>query len=170
MPVVNSDHTPEDYVSLLGLLPHPEGGFYKETYRADLTSDYDDFNGPRNVSTGIFYLLPFGHFSAFHRIRSDEMWHFYDGTDLSVYILKADGQLDVIRLGRRLEQGEQLQAVVPAGCWFASRVEQPSGFALTGCTVAPGFDFQDFEMAKRNDLITQFPDHRKLIEELTRDT
>ena len=73
-------------------------------------------------------------------------------------------------LGRRLEQGEQLQAVVPAGCWFASRVEQPSGFALTGCTVAPGFDFQDFEMAKRNDLITQFPDHRKLIEELTRDT
>ena len=159
---------PQDYVDNLNLIPHPEGGFYKETYRGNDTVELASFEGPRNVCTGIYYLLEHGHFSAFHRIKSDEMWHFYDGTDLSVYVIYPDALLRVIRLGRNIKEGEVLQAVVPAGCWFASRVEQKEGFALAGCTVAPGFDFQDFEMAERKALVKEYPQHKTLITQLTR--
>lgn len=159
---------PDFYIKNLNLQPHPEGGFFKETYRSNLELELSDFDGKRNASTGIYYLLPYGHFSAFHRIKSDEMWHFYDGTDLSVYVLQPTGNLEVIRLGTNLDKGEVLQAVVPAGYWFASRVEHKDGFALVGCTVSPGFDFQDFEMAERAGLLKNFPQHQKLIAELTR--
>ena len=165
----NFNYVASDYVKLLRLQPHPEGGFYKETYRAEMQSGFDSFPGTRNVSTGIYYLLDHGNFSAFHRIKSDEMWHFYDGTGLSVYVIHPGGHLEVITLGKNLEQGEKLQAVVPAGCWFASVVEHQGGFALVGCTVAPGFDFQDFELAERAALVDEFPMHKKLIERLTRE-
>lgn len=165
----NLIYDPDDYVDALNLVPHPEGGFYKETYRADDQVTLEAFSGARNVSTGIYYLLTHGHFSAFHRIRSDEMWHFYDGSDLSVYVINPTGALSVIKLGRDIKDGQVLQAVVPAGCWFASRVEHANGFALVGCTVAPGFDFQDFELAERSVLIRQYPQHGRLITELTRE-
>lgn len=164
----NFNRKAQDYVNLLHLQPHPEGGFYKETYRAEMQAGFDSFGGMRNVSTGIYYLLDHGNFSAFHRIKSDEMWHFYDGTGLTVYVIHPQGDLEIIRLGKNLAGGETLQAVVPAGCWFASTVEQQEGFALVGCTVAPGFDFQDFELAKRESLIGLFPAHKELIHRLTR--
>lgn len=156
----------EYYVEKLDLLPHPEGGFYKETYR-------DSFNvcnrngQERSACTGIYFLMTKGNFSAFHKIESDEMWHFYDGSALEVYVLNEDGSLDILKIGRDIENGEQLQAVVPAGKWFASRVVE-GNYALVGCTVAPGFDFQDFVMAKRSELIKEFPDHEAVITELTR--
>ncbi|MEM7106589.1 MAG: cupin domain-containing protein [Bacteroidota bacterium] len=156
------------YVNSLDLLPHLEGGFYRETYRSECLIQAKDFKTERNASTGIYYLLKAGSFSAFHRIKSDEMWHFYDGTDLSIYMLDEDGRLEVTRLGRNIEAGEQLQSVVPTGRWFASRVESEGGFALVGCTVAPGFDFQDFELAKRDNLQAEFPQHSDLIKSLTR--
>lgn len=157
-----------EYIQALNLQPHVEGGYYKETYRSAIENDYAGFSGTRSVSTGIYFLLRKGEFSAFHRIKSDEMWHFYDGDPLSIYIIANSGQLKVVKLGVDLKNGQQPQAVVPAGCWFASRVEAPGQFALVGCTVAPGFDFCDFEMAERYTLLTDYPQYGDIITELTR--
>ncbi len=149
------------------MLPHPEGGWYKETYRSNETVASAAlparFAGERNFSTAIFFLLTGKTFSAFHRIKSDEVWHFYAGSCLNVYVINASGQLRIIKLGNNLEKGEEFQAVVEAGSWFASQPEQENTFSLVGCTVAPGFDFKDFELARCEELITLFPEHRSLI-------
>ena len=124
------------------------------------------YQGDRSASTAIYFLLDEGNFSAFHRIASDEVWHFYAGSSLVVYVIDAEGNYSELHLGDG--SGEVFQAVVKAGCWFASRVKDAAGFALVGCTVAPGFDFADFELGVRSELIRTFPAQRKLIEELTR--
>ena len=154
------------YISALELLPHPEGGFYKETYRSEGITPTPQ--GGRNLSTAIYFLLEKGNFSAFHRIKSDEVWHFYDGDPLSVYVIHSNGTLDEIKLGLNLSKGQMPQAVVPANCWFASMVAEGGDFSLVGCTVAPGFDFRDFEMAKRTELAAEFPQHLEIISNLTR--
>lgn len=155
-----------DYIKHLELLPHPEGGYYKETYRSAATMEAN--GGLRNVSTSIYYLLQQGDFSGFHRIKSDECWHFYAGSTLLVHVIDEEGAYTCIRLGNHLEQHEQLQAVVPAGAWFASEPAPGTAFALVGCTVAPGFDFADFEMAQQAPLLQQFPAHREIISRLCR--
>ena len=159
-----------DWIERLGLHAHPEGGWYRETYRsADLLTAEGlpaRFPGPRSASTAIFYLLEAGQFSAFHRIRSDEVWHFYDGDPLDIHAIDADGGHQHWRLGREGE-GVLPQAVVPAGVWFGARCAEGGIFSLCGCTVAPGFDFADFEMAEREQLCAQYPEHRSLIESLT---
>lgn len=164
--------TAEHWKKTLQLMQHVEGGSFRETYRAPLVIDHEalpeGFAGARNASTAIYFLLEDGDFSAFHRIAADEMWHFYDGQPLHIYEIKPDGSLHVHRLGRDVGQGEQLQLVIPAGSWFASSVEETGGFALVGCTVAPGFDFADFELAEREILSKQFPQHAGLIALLTR--
>lgn len=164
--------TAEYWKQQLQLTSHVEGGAFRETYRAPLMIGHQalpaGFSGPRNASTGIYFLLEDGDFSAFHRIAADEMWHFYDGTTLYIYEIRPDGALLVHKLGRNPEQGEQLQLVIPAGSWFASCVEETGGFALAGCTVAPGFDFADFELADRVALSALFPQHKGLIALLTR--
>lgn len=156
----------------LQLTQHVEGGSFRETYRAPLMIAKDAlpaaFQGERNASTAIYFLLEDGDFSAFHRIAADEMWHFYDGNTLHIYEIKPEGSLHVHRLGRDVAQGEQLQVVIPAGSWFASSVEETGGFALSGCTVAPGFDFADFQLASRHELSQLFPQHAGLIALLTR--
>jgi len=155
------------WVEHLEMDNHPEGGYYKETYRS---SDYitaDGFEGERSVATGIYFLLFDDVFSAFHRIKSDEMWHFYEGSTLEVLYFQ-DGVLKTILLGNQPEKGEVLQAVVPKNCWFGSRVKNSEGHALVGCTVAPGFDFQDFEMAKAEELVKEFPKYSELIEQMCR--
>lgn len=151
----------------LALLPHPEGGFYKETYRSSHTV-LDRNGNKRPASTGIYFLITSGNFSAFHKIESDEMWHFHAGTPLSVYVILPNGELEVLKIGPNPEQGEQLQAVVPAGCWFASRVDKENSFSLVGCTVSPGFDFADFVLAERESLTHQYPNHQDIIAQLTR--
>jgi len=154
----------------LGLLPHPEGGFYKEMYRSSeiITSANlpGRYNGDRNFSTAIYFLLRSEDRSVFHRIKSDELWHFYQGSTLLIYVLY-ENRLYIHRLGSDLDKGDSLQVVIPANCWFGSHVEMPDSFALCGCTVAPGFDFRDFEMANRVELINQFPNYSKEIERLT---
>lgn len=162
---------PVDYwIKHLNLKAHPEGGFYKETYRSSeiiaACGMPARFEGTRNFSTAIYFLLRSQDRSVFHRIKSDELWHFYQGSTLSIYILKNDG-LTIQKLGTKLDQGESLQLVVPANCWFGARVEEKETFALCGCTVAPGFDFQDFEMAERGELLGEFPKFEKEIVELT---
>jgi hypothetical protein len=159
-------------VSKLNLLPHPEGGWYKETYSATetiaLESGSNAFPAGRNFSTAIYFLLEGVNFSAFHRIKSDELWHFYTGSALHVYVIHENGTLEIIKMGSDLEKGEVFQATVKAGCWFASQCADANGFSLVGCTVSPGFDFQDFEMAKRAELKEEYPTHSATITALTR--
>jgi len=160
------------WIEKLGLEPHPEGGYYRQTYRAGLVLAQAalpfPFTGRRAVSTAIYFLLDGERFSAFHRLRSDELWHFYVGASLLVHVIDEDGRRSEIQLGSDPEAGEVLQAVVKAGCWFGSRVRDQKSFALVGCTVAPGFDFEDFELAKRDELVRRYPQHRQVIERLTR--
>ncbi|TAE72967.1 MAG: cupin domain-containing protein [Bacteroidetes bacterium] len=156
----------EQLVQTFQLLPHPEGGFYKETYRSEAQILIE--NQPRNISTGIYFLLTSDIFSAFHRIKSDEMWHFYDGTCVEILYFTPEKTLKIIKLGNNFEEGQHFQAVVPANCWFASYVPAQQSFGLVGCTVAYGFDFRDFEMAKREDLQKEFPDFKEIIEKFTR--
>jgi predicted cupin superfamily sugar epimerase len=160
------------WIDKLQLKPHPEGGFYRETYRAPLRIEKsalpDSFHGARNASTAIYFLIDGENFSAFHRIAADEMWHFYEGNALTVEVIDPAGRHSEILIGSNPEAGETFQAVVPAGCWFASHVKNFQSFSLVGCTVAPGFDFADFEIAGRTQLIHEYPQHSELITRLTR--
>jgi predicted cupin superfamily sugar epimerase len=165
-------HDAAYWIEKLRLEPHPEGGYYRVTYGAELVIDQaalpDRFNGRRRASTAIYFLIDPASFSAFHRIASDELWHFYAGGPLLIHALRPDGELDTIHLGQAIELGQVFQAVVPAGNWFASELQNPSEFALVGCTVAPGFDFDDFELAKCEELCAEFPQYEPLIRRLTR--
>ncbi len=159
------------WVEKLGLEPHPEGGYFRQIYRADLNipqAALPGFSGDRAASTSIYFLLEGGNFSAFHRLRSDETWHFYSGAPVLVHVIGEDGRYSELRLGSDPEAGEVFQAVVTAGCWFASHVADWKSWALVGCTVSPGFDFDDFELANRAQLVRKYPRHRELIESLTR--
>ena len=156
-----------DVVRALGLAPHPEGGFFRETFRADdLPLELGD-RGVRSASTAIYFLLGGSDFSAFHRVRSDEVWHHYLGATVELHTLEATEGHRITRLGTRLEAGEWPQHVVRANVYQAARLSEP-GFALCGCTVAPGFDFRDFEMPPRSALEALFPEKRAIIEALTR--
>ncbi len=151
--------------------PHPEGGYFAETYRsAEMIAKSalpGRFGAERSFGTAIYFLLESHHISALHRIQSDEIWHFYAGGPLEITVIYPDSTLTIIRLGNDPEQGEVFQAVVPAGCWFGSKTAAETDFSFVGCTVAPGFDFADFEMAKRIDLLAEFPEHRDVIEMLS---
>lgn len=164
--------TVQQLIQQFGLERHPEGGWYRQTYKSEelITASAlpERYGGDRSFSTAIYFLLEKGDFSAFHRIQSDECWHFYTGDPLLVYVIKQNGQLDTITLGKKFTEGQQFQFVVPANSWFASRPAAGSEYCLVGCTVAPGFDFADFELAKANKLIAQYPQHSDLVRELCR--
>jgi hypothetical protein len=158
------------WIDKLSLQKHPEGGYYREVYRSEgffnFHSGSDDFDGKRNFSTSIYFLLEGGNFSAFHRIKSDEIWHFYSGNCLIIYSLDNKGTLNKHLLGNNPESGESLQIIIPKNTWFAARLASDKGFALVGCTVAPGFDFSDFEMAEKQIMLRDFPQHSQIIKEL----
>lgn len=153
------------------LQPHPEGGFYKEVYRSKesiaANALPERFTGDRNFSTAIYFLLEQGNFSAFHKIKSDECWHFYAGGCLEIFMIDETGNLDTIKLGSNFLNKENFQFVVPANCWFASTPAAGVSFAFVGCTVSPAFDFADFELAKRDELIKLYPQHKSIITKLT---
>lgn len=161
----------EYWVQNLQLLPHPEGGFYKETYRSGLTVEAESLgvnvSGERNLCTGIYFLLEQQNFSAFHRIKSDELWHFYAGDPITIHMIDQEGNYASQDVGSNLEKGEVLQYLVPANTWFASEVKEGREFALVGCTVSFGFDFEDFEMAD-NSLLQEFPNHHAVLSRLIR--
>ena len=161
-----------DLIAQYNLLPHPEGGYYKETYRSNVLLKQQSlpigFDGDRNSSTAIYFLLEKGNFSAFHRIKSDECWHFYAGQTLLIYVIDKSGRLEIIKLGNNVLAGEVFQAVVPADCWFSSEPAPDSDFCFVGCTVSPGFDFNDFELATTAELCEIYPAHQALIERLCR--
>ena len=161
----------ERWIQKLGLVEHPEGGWYREFHRAAESIPADGlperFSGERSFSTAIYYLLEGEQFSSLHRIQQDEVWHFYDGSSLTIHVLDQAGNYSTIRLGRSSENDLSLAAVVDAGCLFGATVDDPTGYALVGCTVAPGFDFDDFEMPDRETLLQQYPQHRDVIKRLT---
>lgn len=159
------------WIDRLHLKPHPEGGLYNEVFAGpDILNPAglpEKYPGPRKAYTSIYFLLKSGQISRLHRLRSDELWHFYTGSALTVHVIDADGACVPLKLGADPEKGETFQARVRAGCWFGATVDQPNSFSLVGCVVAPGFEFEDFELGDRADLIRMFPQHRKLIERLT---
>jgi predicted cupin superfamily sugar epimerase len=155
----------QDWIRHLNLSPHPEGGYYKETYRSNELSGFVGFDGDRNISTAIYFLLEGKDKSHFHRIQSDELWFFHEGTSIEIIVLQ-DDKLETIVLGKNIAAGEKLQAVIPAQVWFGARLKEQEGYALVSCTVAPGFDFKDFELGRKSDLISSFPLQQAIIEEL----
>ena len=160
------------YINKLQLKPHPEGGYYKEIYRAGEIILPENlprrYKSSRNFSTSIYFLLEGKQVSNFHRLKSDEQWHFYDGSSVVVYVIEEDGNLNKIRLGRNIENEETLQTIIKLNSWFAAELSDKTSFALIGCTVSPGFDFDDFEIGKRKDLVSKFPQHKNLINRLTK--
>lgn len=157
-------NSPDTIVEALQLSPHPEGGWYRETYRSiERFPGSGEFPQGRNHCTSIYFLIAAGAFSALHRIKSDETWHFYKGDPIEIIELDEQGNLIRTVLGHG-----QYQYTVPAGNWFGSRVYGEGSWSLVGCTVSPGFDFQDFEMADRQFMLSRYPNQSEIIHQLTR--
>ncbi len=159
------------WIAALGLTPHPEGGCFRESWRApeavDATALPGRFDQPRRFGTAIYYLLRAGEFSRLHRLRADEVWHLYAGGPLVLNVLDPDGGARRLVLGLDVAAGERPQWVVPHGSWFGAEPGADAAYALVGCTVAPGFEYADFEIGERTALLASHPGQRELIERLT---
>jgi uncharacterized protein len=158
-------HTADYWITHLGLIPYrADGGYFRQIYRSPdtLTDLPERYNGPRAVSTSIYYLLKSGQYSYLHRLKSDEIWHFYAGSRLTIHMIEPSGVYTAPVLGPGT-----FQVVTRVGCWFGAAVNDPDSYSLVGCTVAPGFDVADNELADRAALLSQYPQHRAIIEQLT---
>lgn len=158
----------EDLIAKFDLKKHPEGGYFAESYRSAeiiprkaLPSRY---GGDRSFATAIYFLLPAGAVSRLHRIASDEIWHFYLGEPLEFLQISPDGKLEMLVLGPDLSAGQTIQHVVPSGFWFGARSAEGTSYSFVGCTVSPGFDFADFELADPEALCHSYPGLRKKIQ------
>ena len=155
----------------LELIPHPEGGFFREVYRSDEFIDKQNlpfrYNSNRYFSTSIYYLLVGKNVSHFHRIKSDEVWHFYKGSNLIIHCLDESKGYTRIKIGSDILSGTNPQHTIKKGTWFAAEIEDKNSYSLIGCTVAPGFEYDDFELASRSKLINLFPKEKELITRLT---
>ena len=160
-----------EIIKHFNLTEHPEGGYFKETFRSKeeiLSKDLgDDFEGNRNYCTSIYFLLTSDKFSAYHKISQDEIWHFYTGTTLKLHMISPEGKYSFILIGNNFENGEIPQFTVPAHHYFGAEILEKDSFAFVGCTVSPGFDFRDFVLPSCEDLTIQFPEHQNKIKELT---
>lgn len=159
------------YIDLLNLEPHPEGGYFKEIYRSGeiiLPEGLPErFRKSRAIATSIYFLLEGNQVSNFHKLKSDEIWHYYDGCGAKIFVIDSYGELTEFSLGKNIIQRERLQVVIKNNHWFAAELIDKNSFCLIGCTVSPGFDFEDFEMAKKMMLTEAFPEHKELIERFT---
>lgn len=166
--------TAEQLIRIHDLRPHPEGGYFRESYRSNESIPHTAlparYGGDRNYSTAIFYLLPAGSVSRLHRIASDEVWHLYLGGPLTIVELKPDGSVEQVILGSGVDHGQRLQHVVRGGTWFGAYPTPGSDYAFVGCTVAPGFDFSDFEIANRDELLKQYSHEKEIVARLTAPT
>lgn len=162
----------KELIEKLELQPHPEGGYFKETYRSigeiDKSNLCPEYDGKRNYSTCIYFLMTSNNFSAFHKVNQDEIWHFYEGSPIRLHVISEDGIYSEYKIGRDFSKGEVPQLVVTGGHWFAAEVQNEDSYSLVGCTVAPGFDFVDFNLPSRADLVSKYPQHKNLITRLTR--
>ncbi len=160
------------WIEELQLEPHPEGGYFKETYKSaesfHSSTLPDRYSSSRPFATSIIFLITSENFSAFHQLKSDEVWHFYDGSTLSLYTINTQGELTTYNLGRKIREGEQLQVIMPHSQWFAGEVSMANSYALVGCSVSPGFEYDDFILGKKENLCKAFPQHKTIISRLTR--
>lgn len=158
-------------IETLELTQHPEGGYFKEVYRSDerieKTALASRYSGRRSMATSIYFLLAGSNKSHFHKVLSDETWHFYEGSSIKLHIISEQGDYQNVLVGSDLPNGDNYQFTVPAGKWFAAEVMDKSSFGLVGCTVAPGFDFDDFELATSEMLLKLCPSHKRIIEEFS---
>ncbi|MGV8016695.1 MAG: cupin domain-containing protein [Ignavibacteria bacterium] len=160
----------EKIIRALSLKKHPEGGYFSEIYRSPekISSLPERFERGHSLYTSIYFLLQENDYSAFHILKSDEIWHFYEGTVLDIHIIRKDGSLETVSLGRDIAKGERYQYLVESGQYFAAEVRDKTSFALVGCTVSPGFEYEDFDMPEREELIKKYPLHSDIIIRLSR--
>ncbi len=168
-----SKYNADFWIKQLQLTQHIEGGWYSEVYRSSFILRKDilpaSFESDRNACTHIYFLLQKKGFSAFHRLRkpADELWHFYAGDPLIVYEIDKSGDMKEHLLGNEVDAGQALFCVIKGGNWFAAKVVEASEYSLVGCTVSPGFDFNDFELAERDGLAKTYPQYTELITSMT---
>nr|WP_299001113.1 cupin domain-containing protein [uncultured Allomuricauda sp.] len=159
-------------IKKFNLQPHPEGGYFKETYRSVGAIEENSlptiYNGKRNYSTCIYFLLTSDTFSAFHKIKQDEIWHFYAGSPLKLFMISDEGDYSEQIIGADFKSGQFPQFVVPGGYWFGAKTLESDSYSFVGCTVSPGFDFKDFVLPSQAELLEKFPQHEAIIKELTR--
>ncbi|MDZ7764972.1 MAG: cupin domain-containing protein [Melioribacteraceae bacterium] len=159
-------------IEKLSLQPHPEGGYFREVYRStDEIKKHglpDRYKTNRNSGTSIYYMLEGEQFSSFHKLKSDETWHFYLGSPIILHLISREGEYSKIVLGQKILEDELHQFTIINGTWFAAEVKDKKSYSLVGCTVYPGFDFEDFEMGDRFELINKFPQHKEIIKDFTK--
>lgn len=158
-------------IKVLNLKKHPEGGYYKEVFRTNEKISKQSlpkrYNGDRNLYTSIYFLLEGENISSFHKLKTDEIWHFYYGSRIIIYIIENKNLIKKIKLGHNVKSGDNFQVIIKKGHWFAAEVEDKKSYSLAGCTMAPGFEFEDFEMGSKKSLIKTYPKHKEIIERLT---
>jgi predicted cupin superfamily sugar epimerase len=157
----------KDWIAHLKLQPHPEGGYYKETFRSNQTVFRKTGGDLKQACTSIYYLLEGNDFSGFHRLSSDEIWYFHKGIPSLIHVIDHEGKLGSFELSDT--STGSLSFAIEGGCWFAAETITSYGFSLVSCAVAPGFDFSEFEMAKKNDLQLLYPEHKEILNRLCRD-
>ena len=167
----NARNDADYWIEKLYLSPHPEGGYFNETFVASDIINTDnlprDYEGPRKAYTSIYFLLRSGQISRLHRLKSDELWNYHSGSPVTIYIIDPDGNYREKKLGPDPENFESFQVIVEAGCWFGATVDERDSYSLVGCFVSPGFEFIDFELAERVELIKKYPEHSSIIQKLT---
>ena len=168
-PYKNND---ADYwIEKLALSPHPEGGYFRETFIASDIINTDNlqrnYKGSRKAYTVIYFLLRSSQISHLHRLKSDEIWTYHYGSPITIHIIDPDGNYCENKLGPKPNNGESFQLIIKAGCWFGSTVDEKNSYSLIGCFVSPGFDYIDFELAERGELIKKHPEHISIINRLT---
>jgi predicted cupin superfamily sugar epimerase len=154
-------------IATLGLVSHPEGGYYKSTYESsEQIFDKEvsvNYEGQRKLYTSIYFLLTSDEVSHFHRLKSDELWYFHAGSSLTIHVIHENGEYQEMKLGMNLEQGEVPQALVPNNAIFGSSVMEKDTYSLVGCMVSPGFEFKDFELFSQDELLLSYPQHEEII-------
>ncbi|MGM0853763.1 MAG: cupin domain-containing protein [Bacillota bacterium] len=162
-----------EYIKHLDMTPHPEGGYYAASYHSqeNITDGRirERFSDDRKLWTSIYFLLEENQVSNFHKLKSDELWYFHDGSPLTIYMILEDGTLQRESLGLDIVNGQRPQVLVPKGAIFGS-VKEEEGFSLVGCMVSPGFEFEDFYLFEREELVNRFPEHSDIIMRLTKES
>ena len=170
--MISTENKIQRIIDKLELLPHPEGGYYKEIYRSEGEIKPESlgpkFSGTRNYATSIYFMLTSDTFSAFHKINQDEIWHYYDGSAIELHVISESGEHTQYTIGKDIFNGQVPQLVVPANHWFAAKTINVNDYSLVGCGVSPGFDFKDFNLPTREELVQKFPQYEDLITAFTR--
>jgi uncharacterized protein len=156
------------WIKKLNLSKHPEGGYFTESYRSEKIIRLSGYDGTRSICTAIYYLLTGNQFSSFHIMKSDEIWHFYSGSSMTLYTIDSKGKLKENFLGPNISKGDMFQLIIKSGCWFAASVNEKKSYSLVGCTVSPGFDYKDWEIGNRKSLAQLYPQHKLVIEKYTK--